>query len=230
MKGFFNRKSPAPPAELTTEQAAALARRDGNYSTKQADAQRLLQRAVAGDTAPFFAFLQSYLVYKRELGNYEKSHSDGLDSGYTHLLCRPALSYIEQMRDAKEALAQMTAQYSPFYRQMLCDILLREAASNGSWAAVEVLLASGADPNCGQGRPLNSAVREGHPRIVQMLLAAGADTDLTLLCLKDDDDKAEDFLEKLERLRSVPAKTTAALERPAEAPRLRLSQPKGPDV
>lgn len=229
MKGFFNRKSAAPPAELTSEQAAALARRDGNYTSKQPDAARLLQRAVAGDSAPFFAFLQAYLVFKRENGNYDQSHSDGLDSGYQHLLCRPALSYIEQMPDAKEALAQMTAQYSPFYRQMLCDLLLRDAAATGSWAAVEVLLAAGADPNCGQGRPLNSAVREGHPRIVQMLLAAGADQALTL-SLKDDEDEADDFTDKLERLRAVAPKTTASLERPAEAPRLRLSQPKGPNV
>ena len=60
------------------------------------------------------------------------------------------------------------------------DDLLIQAAKNGNIGAVELNLANGANVNVKNGRgftPIHIAAMEGHKRIVEMLIASGANVD-----------------------------------------------------
>lgn len=215
MMNIFRGKAARIPK--TTEAICALAMNGADYSKKLPAVEAFSAAAVAGDIAPLATFLYHYMVYKRSNGNYERAHEHGLDNGYVHLLCRPAIRHIECSADGHEALRNLMADYPPFYRQMLMDLSLREAAASGGWVAVEALLAAGADANTAHGRPLLSATLNGYPRVVDLLLDAGADPAISRLESKN----TAEFDQRLKTYRAARPPAPAA-EAP---PVLRLGKP-----
>lgn len=160
------------PAEI---RAQAMA--EGNYMQKLPLLQGCLEAFDAGRPENLRHFLAAYLEFKRANGNTAKLHAEGVDDGFVALVSKPVTILVERSTAPLDTLEAITQGLSEFYRQVVLDIGLRHAVTEGAWSATEAYLKAGADPNCGQGRALYNAVRNNHGRIVQQLAAHGADFD-----------------------------------------------------
>jgi ankyrin repeat protein len=86
-------------------------------------------------------------------------------------------AYFGDVSGAK-LLLQRGAEVDAAGRGWMTGTPLHSAASSGNAAIVDLLLASGADPNARQSggwTPLHAAARNGDPALVERLLGAGAD-------------------------------------------------------
>lgn len=197
MFGIFNKKAkvPAPSghdigagSDLAAIRLAAQAHCD--WSRKAP----LLQGCIAAfqDNRPenLRAFIMSYLEFKRSNGNVAELHEGGMDVGFIHLIARPVLHEIERHQNPDSVLETLSAEMSPFYKQLMLDLLLREACATDGWMMAEVLIKAGADVNTGLGRPLANAGRERNLRIANILIAHGADIDMARAVLINEDRQA----------------------------------------
>lgn len=224
-----NTQGEPPAAAMVTKAAAAMtARKQISPVQKAAFARDLVTIALKGDMDALHAFLYAYLVERRMNGDYTKSEKDGLDDDYCNVFCQPAMNYIEQSPDAMQALERLTRDYAPFYHQMFVNLLLRHAASEGSWVSVAVALQAGAEANTFFGRPLYRAVDTGQIAIVEHLLRHGADPAVTVLDFGDEEEdkrlkkafekKFKAISDALRQKGALPATLPATLARPLQLP------------
>ena len=188
MFGMFNNKAEKAAKKYplsreagekgTTADVRAASQRDGDWNTKE----KLVQGCIAAfeDSRPenLRAFIMGYLEFKRKGGGVDNIETGGLDGGFDNLVCKPVLHLLERQQNPAQVLVTLTNEMSPYYKQLMLDIVLRHACATNSWMVVPVLVEAGADINTGRGRPLANAGREGHLKIVTALLAAGADIEL----------------------------------------------------
>ncbi len=185
MFGMFNKKSRKPPllshetgAGFDMDDIKKAAQYDCDWDNKKTLMQGCLQAFENGRHENMRVFVTSYLEFKRQSGAVDRVETQGLDSGFDHLISKPIVQLLERQQDPQAVLDILSAQMSAYYKQIMLDIVLRHACSSNSWMVVPVLLQSGADANAGRGRPLSNAARQGHVKITTMLLQAGADIDM----------------------------------------------------
>lgn len=236
MFGMFNRKSEktAKKYPLSYEAGAQgdagevykSAQRDGDWDTKE----KLLQGCIAafedGRPENLRSFIMGYLEFKRAGGGVDKVEKGGLDAGFEGLVCKPILHLLERQSEPQVMLDTICAQMSPYYKQLMLDVVLRHACASNSWMVVPVLITAGADINAGRGRPLASAGREGHLKIVRILLDSGADVAMAF-----DRTDAKNLAAFEKSILACQGKTPAAETAPAQeiAPTLKIT-PAGRDT
>ncbi len=199
MFGMFNKKA-KQPSPLSRETgllgtskavyAAAQINGSGGWSSK-ADLMEGCVEAFEQDRPDNLrAFIMGYLEFKRAHGYVTKVETKGIDDGFVHLVCDPLMLLLEKKKDPAAVLATLTDDMSPYYKQLMLDLLIRRCAMTNSWMVAPVVLAAGADVNAGRGRSLSNTARRGYVKMTQMLLEHGADIQQAR-ALVDDDDIAE---------------------------------------
>lgn len=236
MFGMFNKKAKQPPllsrqtgAGFDMDNIRKAAQLDGDWDTKETLMQGCVAAFEDGRPENLRTFIMAYLEFKRGGGAVDRIETGGLDAGFENLISKPVLHLLERQQDPSAVLDTLSREMSVYYKQIMLDIVLRHAASTNSWMVVPVLITAGADVNAGRGRPLASAGREGHVKVVQQLLQAGANIDAarTHTSAKNMDvfEKTIRAAQSAQQGKPETARAAPALsdERTIEAPRLDIA-------
>lgn len=248
MFGIFNNKASRAAKNYPLSREAgekglpadvhAAAQRDGSWDTKENLVQGCVAAFEKGHADNLRAFVMGYLEFKRAGGAVDKIETSPLDDGLVGLICKPVLHLLERQQHPAKVLETLTSAMSPYYKQLLLDVVLRHACVSNSWMVVPVLLEAGADVNTGRGRPLLNAARAGHVKIVTLLLQAGANIE-SARALTNNENK-DPFEKSITACTgaSAPTATPVATETVLQAPTLTITpagrstikKPTGPDT
>lgn len=226
MFGFFNKKSKkTSPHDIgargSNAAIRAAAQEDCDWDEKKELLQGCLAAFDAGNHTNLRVFIMAYLEFKRTSGAIDKLENNTIDRGFTELITTPLLYLLERQQNPGELLDELSSDMSVYYRQIMLDLLLRQACVNNSWMMVPILLTAGADVNTGRSRPLASAATKSHIKIITLLLDANADIAQARAHVSSDKEKAFDLAIHAAQSSKSPFSATGSTV--IEAPRLDIT-------
>ena len=216
MFGMFNKKS-KQPSPLSREvgllgaaeavYAASQINGNGGWSCKIELMKGCIDAFEQGRPANLRAFVMGYLEFKRAQGYVTKIETEGIDDGFVHLVCDPLMLLLEKQKDPQAVLATLTDEMSPYYKQVMLDLIIRRCAMTNSWMVAPIVLAAGADANTGRGRSLCNSAHRGYTKLTQILLEHGADIEQARALV--DDENIPDFDKTIQAAKALIAASTA---------------------
>ena len=211
----------------TPENAYVAAQRDGGggWTSKKELLAGCVAAFEAGRPQNLRSFVTGYLEFKRANGSVSKMETEGIDDGFVGLLCDPIMLLLEKQKEPAAVLETLTREMSPYYKQILLDLVLRRCAMTNSWMVMPVIIAAGADVNAGRGRALSNTGRRGFVQLTRILLDAGADIGMAraLLEAENKQDALDAFIKTIAAAKgTTPAPDVSAQEGAADEPPAKL--------